>query len=209
MIPVVVIVFALFVLCALARLIYGPALTPEGRGKEGEESVFYELSSHLDTHRYKIFNDVMLRTKKGITTQIDHVVVSQYGVFVIETKNISGWVFASETSSQWTSTLPARGYSRYWDACHKYRFQNPIRQNFLHVSTLDWQLKLPRSAVRGLVAFPDKTDFKRGYPAGVFTYSSIAHEIQRYDRKIFDVRTTRAIAGAIAAANARISASSA
>ena len=30
------------------------------------------------------------------TTQIDHIFVSHYGVFVVETKNTSGWIFGNE-----------------------------------------------------------------------------------------------------------------
>ncbi len=40
----------------------------------------------LDPPKYKAINVLMLKTE-GKTSQIDHVVVSNYGVFVIETKN--------------------------------------------------------------------------------------------------------------------------
>ena len=93
-------------------------------GEAGERAVSAILREDLDQHRYKVLDNIMLKTNKGITTQIDHIVVSQYGVFVIETKNISGWVFASDRGRQWTQTLPA------WDgfgSAEKYHFQNPRR----------------------------------------------------------------------------------
>ena len=37
-----------------------------------------------------------------LSTQIDHVVVSQYGVFVVETKTYSGWIFDDEKSKEWS-----------------------------------------------------------------------------------------------------------
>jgi len=33
---------------------------------------------------------------EGSTTQIDHFLLSPYGLFVIETKNYKGWIFGSE-----------------------------------------------------------------------------------------------------------------
>ena len=35
----------------------------------------------------------MLPADDGGTTQIDHILVSKYGIFVIETKNRKGWIF--------------------------------------------------------------------------------------------------------------------
>jgi len=43
----------------------------------------------LDKNIYTLFKNVTLPTEDG-TTQIDHVIVSRYGVFVIETKNMKG-----------------------------------------------------------------------------------------------------------------------
>jgi hypothetical protein len=58
----------------------------------GEKEVVKYLSSKLDIKKYYIFNNLTLKTKDG-STQIDHVVVSPYGIFVIETKDYSGWIF--------------------------------------------------------------------------------------------------------------------
>ena len=55
------------------------------KGYMGEKAVVAKFSG-LSEMQYKILNDVMLRTEYG-TTQIDHIVVSVYGIFVIETKN--------------------------------------------------------------------------------------------------------------------------
>lgn len=175
---------------------------PKARGDAGETAVSEILHHTLDGHRYRIYNNIMLKTNRGITTQIDHVVISQYGVFVIETKNISGWVFASEHGRQWTQTLPAWDG---WGSAEKFRFQNPLRQNYLHIATLAYQLRIPKHHIIGLVAFPDETDFKKGYPDGVYTYSSIPSAILSHKDKVFDVKTTRAIAQVIATANAQVS----
>ena len=51
----------------------------------------------LDKSIYFPLNNLTLPTKNG-TTQIDHVIVSRHGIFVIESKNIDGWIFGDERS---------------------------------------------------------------------------------------------------------------
>jgi restriction system protein len=53
----------------------------------------------LDSRLYRVFHDLYLPRPDGKgTTQIDHVVVSRYGIFVIETKNMTGWIFGDANS---------------------------------------------------------------------------------------------------------------
>lgn len=79
--------FSIAVFVALAALVVFvyKCGTPAAKGKRGEMTVFRLLKKLPD--EYHLFNDVLLKTKNGRTVQIDHVVVSPYGMFVIETKN--------------------------------------------------------------------------------------------------------------------------
>lgn len=74
---------------------------------------------------YSLLNDIMLDTNYG-TTQIDHIVVSPYGIFVIETKNYQGWILGGENSEYWTQNMYG----------NKYQFRNPLLQNNAHVNVL-------------------------------------------------------------------------
>lgn len=65
-------------------------------------------------------------------SQIDHVVISRYGIFVIETKNYRGWIFGSENAYEWTQVIFS----------NKYKLYNPIRQNLGHVKALKSHLTL-------------------------------------------------------------------
>lgn len=67
----------------------------------------------------------MIKTKNG-TTQIDHVVISPYGLMIIETKNYKWWIYGKEESEYWTQVI----YK------NKYRFRNPIKQNWGHICEL-------------------------------------------------------------------------
>lgn len=93
------------------------------KGKAGEMYVTSYLKRLPDS--YVILNDIMLETSYG-TTQIDHVVLSVNGLFVIETKNYNGWIFGGANSEYWTQNLYG----------NKYKFRNPILQNLGHAKAL-------------------------------------------------------------------------
>lgn len=116
-------------------------LTPS-RGKQGENSVARILKK-LPKREYRVINDVVLPTPYG-SSQIDHIVVSPYGIFVIETKNYSGWIYGSEHSEYWTKNVYG----------HKYDFYNPILQNTGHITALRKNLNDYRSLpIISIVAF--------------------------------------------------------
>jgi hypothetical protein len=55
----------------------------------GERKTGFHLWLGLDSETYFRYPDVILESKTG-TVQIDHIVISPYGVFIVETKNLSG-----------------------------------------------------------------------------------------------------------------------
>ena len=103
---------------------------PTIKGAFGEYQVREKLSK-LDPTKYKVFNNLFLKLEDGKTSQIDHVVVSIFGIFVIETKNYSGWISGDERSEYWTQSFFKS----------KKRFLNPIWQNYGHVKALKEVLK--------------------------------------------------------------------
>ena len=73
------------------------------KGWAGEAVTRVAGLGRLDTAVYRTYHDLYLPRPDGQgTTQIDHVVVSPFGVFVIETKNFSGWTFGGEEQRNWT-----------------------------------------------------------------------------------------------------------
>jgi hypothetical protein len=97
---------------------------PKVRGIIGEKRVRKQLA-RLPQEDYRVLNDVMVKSKKG-TSQIDHVILSQHGIFVIETKNYRGWIHGDDNSEYWTQTFYRT----------KIRFHNPVRQNWGHTCAL-------------------------------------------------------------------------
>ena len=97
------------------------------RGWLGERITSLINWAFLDGKTYRQLNDITLALGDGSTTQIDHLIISRCGIFVIETKNMSGWIFGSEKNAQWTQCFPNG---------KKFRFQNPIRQNYRHLCAI-------------------------------------------------------------------------
>ncbi len=94
---------------------------PKIKGLIGERRVRRQLR-RLPEENYRIVNDITLKGKKG-TSQIDHMVISPYGIFVIETKNYKGWIHGREDSEYLAQT-----FYKY-----KTKFRNPIKQNWSHI----------------------------------------------------------------------------
>lgn len=112
------------------------------KGYLGEAAVANRLAK-LPQEQYRILNDIMLKTKHGTISQIDHIVVSIYGIFVIETKNYKGWITGSEFGEQWTKNMYGK----------KYSFCNPLKQNYGHMKVLEEKLHLSEEKFIPIVVF--------------------------------------------------------
>lgn len=105
---------------SLGRILGALFGTASGKGYIGESKVSVAAMFGLPRSTYTSFRDVTLPVPDG-TTQVDHIFVSRFGVFVVETKNMGGWIFGGERDRQWTQVF-RNG--------QKARFQNPLRQNY-------------------------------------------------------------------------------
>jgi Zn-finger domain associated with topoisomerase type I len=130
--------------------------SPSVRGVAGEARVHSSLQRKLDDADYKTLLDLTLPTKRG-TTQVDHIVLSRFGIFVIETKNMSGWIFGSADQARWTQILPK----------FKKQFQNPLRQNYGHVKAVQDLLEVPMAHVHNVVVFVGSAEPKTDMPSNV------------------------------------------
>lgn len=145
-------------------------------GEIGEIKVSKELS--FLSNEYYVLNDILLRIGDQ-SSQIDHIVVSIYGIFVIETKNYKGWIFGSEKSRQWTQNLFGE----------KYFFQNPIIQNKGHIYALKKALKISENKFISIIAFSSEADLKNSYESNVIYISEINDVIASYNQQILSQET--------------------
>ena len=115
-----------------ARPVIQPPSAPEAN--DGELLVRLELMRYY--RDWMLLNDVLLPSGQG-TTQIDHILVSPGGVFLIETKDMNGWVFGSPGQEQWTQSFAAGRWSRRDGIKSKqFKFYNPLLQNEGHAKAL-------------------------------------------------------------------------
>lgn len=158
----------LLLILLIAICILFAVLEPKIKGYMGEAEVAGSLSK-LPQNQYMVINNIMLRTEKG-TTQIDHIVVSLFGIFVIETKNYRGWITGGENAEQWTKNMYGK----------KYRFRNPLKQNYGHVKALEKILDIPYNKFIPIVAFSDNADIKVQTDKAVIHISQLRRTIQSY-----------------------------
>jgi hypothetical protein len=142
------------------------------RGWFGEKKTTFNMWLSLDADIYRRFHNVIIPAKNG-TTQIDHLLVSPHGLFIVETKNIKGWIFGSENQPKWTQSLYRK----------KYSFQNPLRQTFRQKKILSEYLDLDESIIQTVVYFVGDCKFKTQLPANVLN-SGLGRYIKQFRNRI-------------------------
>ena len=144
-----VFIIAIIIVVIIRAIFTAEIRNPTNKGKAGEDRVSLVLRSL--PQEYLVVDNVIIpdqgtEPRNKYTTQIDHVVVSPFGIFVIETKNYSGWIFGSEKSKRWKQTFKTtRGHY----------FYNPIKQNWGHTFALAERLHLNTRKFKPIVVFSD------------------------------------------------------
>ena len=148
-----ILIFVVAISLVAARWWY---TSPQQKGKQGEQKVRDILSCLPED--YHVLHDIILKTEKG-TTQIDHVVISRYGVFAIETKNYRGEIYGDDTRKKWTQLIVTDvTYAKKWWKTYTYvtknNFYNPVKQSLGHAFRIKEQLTaFPNIKVIPIVVF--------------------------------------------------------
>ncbi len=151
--------------------------SPKGKGIIGEGLLNFLINITLDKKKYQLLKNITLQADGG-TTQIDHIVVSQYGVFIIETKNYKGWIFGNEHSKTWTQSIYGK----------KNTFQNPLHQNYKHVKVLQKLLNLSDEKLFSVVVFVGESTFKTDMPNNVLYPLGLLKYIKSHQTVLFTPR---------------------
>lgn len=158
--------------------------SPWFKGVFAEVAVNVLIERNLDNSVYHLVKNVTLPTEGG-TTQIDHILVSKYGVFVIETKNMKGWIFGSPKQKMWTQKI----YK------HSSKFQNPIHQNYKHLKTLEDSLDISSDSLFSVIVFIGDSTFKTDMPDNVtYARGCIEHIKSKVDEVLSQQQVNHVIA---------------
>ena len=125
----------------------------------GEKATAWGLSQGLDPKIYWRIDDVIIPNGKGGTAQLDHVIVSQFGIFVVETKNRHGVILGKPDDQRWQQINESKIYE----------FQNPLAQNESHIQALVQLTQLPRWAFHSIIYFCGEARFRHPMPFNVRT----------------------------------------
>ena len=156
---------------------------PMVKGWIGELIVKLRLK-RLDKKSYKIVNDVTIKLENGKTAQIDHIVVSQYGVFVIETKNYKGWIIGNEDDYYWKQVIFKR----------KEKLYNPLKQNEIHIKRLEELLsQIPEIPFVSIVVFTGRADLKVKTSKHLIYSWELPKVIKDYKERLMDESKTKEV----------------
>lgn len=169
---------------ALAFAVLAAVLrSPRFKGWRGERAVQAAIRRQLDPLIYVDMHNVTLPTADGGSTQIDHLIFSPYGLFVLETKNYQGWIFGTEKQREWTQQIFRK----------RSRFQNPLRQNYKHVKTLQSLLDIAPEHLHSVIAFVGDCEFKTEMPAHVTRGLGFVGHIQSFAEPVWSPEQMQAL----------------
>jgi hypothetical protein len=162
---------------------------------KGEALVSRVLVAQFSPPDYHLMNHVTIQMDDG-TTQVDHILISRFGVFVIETKEYKGWIFANSTHKVWTQVLFRL----------RFKFQNPIFQNKRHVRAVTGLLDfLPPEAIRSVIVFAGEAEFKTETPQGVFKVSQLVDYLRAQTEEVMSLNRVQFCVGRLETARLAIS----
>ncbi len=162
----------------------------KSKGEIGEKRVAHILKS-LPEDRYKVINNLLI-TQDGYTTQIDHVVVSVYGIFVIETKNYQGNIYGGEHSDYWTQNIYG----------NKYQLRNPIHQNYGHIKSLKKKLHNFESIPYiSIVAFSRQASLSVSSNTPVIYWNQLLPVIYQFGNRVLSDLQVQTIANILIGSN--------
>jgi hypothetical protein len=147
----------------------------------GETKTKFHLWLGLSAKDYWCTHDVIIPSSEG-SAQIDHLIVSKFGLFIIETKNRRGWIFGSGDQPRWTQSLYGNNYS----------FQNPLRQTYRQKKVLASILDIDEKVIQDIVYFVGKGRFKTLMPGNVIR-RGLARHIKKQTKVIFSDGEVNAI----------------
>lgn len=153
------------------------------KGKVGESLVRAKAALRLDTAVYRPFHDLIIPDSRG-TTQLDHIYLSPFGIFVVETKHYQGWIYGNEKQARWTQII----YKQ------KHSFQNPLRQNYRHIKALAALLGLPETVFHSVVVFSGDYRFKTQMPPNVCDLADFDRHIKSFEHLLLSEQQIAAAA---------------
>lgn len=162
-------IFWIVIILGILSTIYYKKL----RGFMGEFWVKSELNK-LPKKNYLVLNDILIKSSKG-THQIDHIILSKFGIFVVEMKNYYGLITGDEYKDKWIQHLGK----------NKQYFNNPIHQNYGHIKALKELLNFDEEKFISIICFSNQAKLKIN-AKNVTQLDFINKQIKSYNTQLLD-----------------------
>ncbi len=121
------------------------------KGHYGEYLTSYALSNDNISGYSKVLCNIYI-PYRGKLSEIDILFIHEKGMYVIESKNYSGWIFGSADGTKWTQCLNRNT---------KNTFYNPLMQNKTHINAIKQFLRDEKVIVKSYIVFSDRCEFKK------------------------------------------------
>jgi hypothetical protein len=144
------------------------------KGQYGELKTRQVLKHYLDEGQYHIINNLIIPDREW-TTQIDHIVISKFGIFVIETKYTDSWLYGGQYQEKWTEVYYTKHFS----------FTNPLYQNYAHTKALAEFLKINENKIIPLIVYWGDCQFETDMPPNVVKGMNIIKFISSKKERVF------------------------
>lgn len=125
-------------------------ILPREEKLRNEEYYVRRKLNKLPKRKYFKINNLLLKLNNKDTTEIDHIVVSRHGLFIIETKGYVGKINGKHWENTWTCSR----------AFKKNKFYNPIKQNYKHIQAIKELTGSKNIPIISIVVFPDKSTLR-------------------------------------------------
>jgi hypothetical protein len=134
----------------------------------------------LQLKEYYLLNNITYEVNNTVgSSQIDHILISPYGIFIIETKHYSGNIIGGSKQFKWASIY------RYKNGFKKiYYFLNPLRQNYTHVKVVDDLIKNIKSEeFHSIIVFTGSAKLQNDRIENILYLDELIAYICKYNKK--------------------------
>lgn len=140
------------------------------KGYEGEIRIAIELKKISSCKDCRVLRNVYIPTKNGKTSEIDLILITPNGIFVIESKNYTGVIYGSNEDYRWTCVSRSRKH---------YQLYNPKKQNATHIKHLKYFLDFPSDELyKSYIVFSDDCSLRlKGENYNVLYLSNLVERI--------------------------------
>jgi len=145
----------------------------KSKGNIGESKIA-KLLNKLNKGEYTIYNNVIIE-KDGVRAEIDHVIISSFGIFIIETKNYNGVIYGSVNNKYWYKNNFGKGM----------KFYSPVEQNDKHVEVFLDVIGYENLPVYSLVVFIDGCRLEVDCKNVIYSKDLIS-TICKFNQKVID-----------------------